>query len=104
MKSRLITISILLLAICFSASAQSRHNSSYRPKSHHTYRKPTSHTHQPIRHRISSTEIRRLQDYYWLRFRIKISRSEAERILIAERISKGVFHLPPPPPPSPYRR
>ena len=34
---------------------------------------------------ISEGEIRQLQDFYWRKYKVKISRKEAEKILIAER-------------------
>lgn len=59
---------------------------------------------------ISRGDIARLQDFYWKKFRVKISRKEAERILLADmrtRNPRDFTHNPPPPPkgkkPSPPR-
>ena len=34
---------------------------------------------------ISQWEVERLQDYYWKKYRVKLSRQEAEKILLAEK-------------------
>jgi hypothetical protein len=34
---------------------------------------------------ISQWEVEKLQDYYWKKYRVKLSRLEAEKILIAEK-------------------
>ena len=34
---------------------------------------------------ISHWEVERLQDYYWKKYRVKLSRQEAEKILLAEK-------------------
>ena len=34
---------------------------------------------------ISQWEIEKLQDYYWKKYRVKLSRQEAEKILLAEK-------------------
>lgn len=59
---------------------------------------------------ISQGDIMRLQDFYWKKYRVKLSRKEAERILLADMRARGprdFAHNPPPPPkgrkPSPPR-
>ena len=50
---------------------------------------------------ISKGDIERLQDFYWKKYRVKISKKEAERILIADMKDRGprdFTHNPPPPP------
>ena len=47
---------------------------------------------------ISKGDIMRLQDFYWKKYRVKISKKEAERILIAEMRDRGprdFAHNPP---------
>ena len=51
---------------------------------------------------ISQGDIARLQDFYWKKYRVKLSKKEAERILLEERRDRGprdFAHNPPPPPP-----
>lgn len=59
---------------------------------------------------ISKGDIMRLQGFYWRKYRVKLSKKEAEKILIAEMRGRGPHdfaHNPPPPPkgkkPSPPR-
>ena len=50
---------------------------------------------------ISQGDIARLQDFYWKKYRVKISKKEAEKILLVEMRDKGrrdFAHMPPPPP------
>ena len=50
---------------------------------------------------ICQNDIERLQDYYWKKYRVKISKKEAEKILLVEMRDKGrrdFAHMPPPPP------
>lgn len=50
---------------------------------------------------ISQGDIMRLQDFYWKKYRVKLSKKEAERILIADGRDRGprdFAHNPPPPP------
>ena len=50
---------------------------------------------------ISQGDIARLQDFYWKKYRVKLSKKEAERILLEERRDRGprdFAHNPPPPP------
>ena len=49
---------------------------------------------------ISKGDIERLQDFYWKKYRVKISKKEAKRILIADMRGRGPRHFthnPPPP-------
>lgn len=50
---------------------------------------------------ISQGDIMRLQDFYWKKYRVKLSRKEAERILLADMRARGPrdFAQNPPPPP-----
>jgi hypothetical protein len=57
---------------------------------------------------ISQGDIKRLQDFYWREYRVKISKKEAEKILIAEMRDRGrdgrdFGHYPPPPPRGPQK-
>ena len=47
---------------------------------------------------ISQRDIERLQDFYWDRYRIRLSRKEAERILIENRRYGRDFNSYPQPP------
>ena len=50
---------------------------------------------------ISQGDIARLQDFYWKKYRVRLSKKEAERILLVERMDRGPrdkAHNPPPPP------
>jgi hypothetical protein len=50
---------------------------------------------------ISQGDIARLQYFYWKKYRVKISKKEAERILLADMRDRGprdFAHNPPPPP------
>ena len=50
---------------------------------------------------ISQWEVERLQEYYWKKYRVKLSKKEAERILLEESRDRGprdFAHNPPPPP------
>ena len=40
---------------------------------------------------ISQGDIARLQDFYWKKYRVKLSKKEAEKILIAEKQGKHDF-------------
>ena len=55
---------------------------------------------------ISQGEIARLQDFYWKKYRVKISKKEAERILIEDIKNKGArdFARNTPPPTSTKKR
>ena len=49
---------------------------------------------------ICQSDIMRVQEMYWKKYRVKLSKKEAEKILLAERRdwSGRVFaHMPPPP-------
>ena len=49
---------------------------------------------------ISQGDIARLQDFYWKKYRVKLSKKEAERILLEDRRDRGprdFAHNPPPP-------
>ena len=51
---------------------------------------------------ISQGDIARLQDFYWKKYRVKISKKEAERILMEDMRDRGrrdFAHTAPPPPP-----
>lgn len=47
---------------------------------------------------ISQRDIERLQDFYWDKYRIRLSKKEAEKILIAERRDRRDFDRHPQPP------
>ncbi len=97
MKTRILLITVLALLLCSGTSAQSRYSyPSRKPVSSQTYRRPSCHSNKNARYRIPSSEIRRFQEYYWYRYRIRLSTNEAERILIIERINRELFRLPPP--------
>ena len=49
---------------------------------------------------ICQDDIERLQDFYWKKYRVRLSKKEAERILIEEmkeRDRRGFDRMPPPP-------
>lgn len=50
---------------------------------------------------ICQRDIERLQDFYWKKYRVKLTKKEAERILIEDMKNKGprefARHTPPPP-------
>ena len=51
---------------------------------------------------IRQSDISRLQEFYWKKYRVRLSKKEAERILV-EEMRSGVpfdFHKTPPPPPN----
>jgi hypothetical protein len=85
MKRRILMVSamILLLASQVQMSAQKRHRPDHRRpgieiRDHRRPERPM------YRRPISQREIIRLQDFYWRKYRIRLSRGEAERILIAQ--------------------
>ena len=50
---------------------------------------------------ISQGDIARLQDFYWKKYRVKLSKKEAERILMEDMRDRGrgdFGHAAPPPP------
>ena len=50
---------------------------------------------------ISQGDIARLQDFYWKKYRVKLSKKEAERILMEDMRDRGrgdLGHATPPPP------
>ena len=52
---------------------------------------------------ISQGDIKRLQDFYWKEYRVKLSKKEAEKILMSEMRGRGkggrdFGHYPPAPP------
>ena len=59
-------------------------------------KKPGKHQNKKF---ISQGDIIRLQDFYWKKYRVRLSRSEAERILREDDRSRHDFdrHTPPPP-------
>ncbi len=91
MKRRILMVSavILLLASQVDMFAQKRHEPDRkRPGMEmHMVRKPG----KPMACKpmdgktISQWEVEKLQDYYWKKYRVKLSRLEAEKILIAEK-------------------
>ena len=83
----MVSAMILLLGSQVDMSAQKRHEPDRkRPGMEmHEVRKPG----RPMdRKTISQWEIERLQDHYWKKYKVKLSRKEAENILIAERRDK----------------
>ena len=51
---------------------------------------------------ICQGDIERLQDYYWKKYRVRLSKNEAEKILLVEMRDRGrrdFAHNPPPVPP-----
>ena len=50
---------------------------------------------------IRQSDISRLQEFYWKKYRVRISRRQAERILLEEMRGRGPydFYKTPPPPP-----
>ena len=103
MKTRFTAVVIVLMAIAIASFAQAKdHRSrvSHRPPYSQTYH-PERHAphHQNHKPRISSYEIKRVQEFYWIKYRLRLSRSEAERIIIADRRNR--MNPYPPVPPSP---
>ena len=50
---------------------------------------------------ICQGDIERLQDFYWKKYRVKLSKKEAERILLEERMDRGPGYFIQNPPPQP---
>ena len=51
---------------------------------------------------ICQGDIERLQDYYWKKYRVRLSKNEAEKILLVDMRDRGrrdFAHNPPPPAP-----
>ena len=49
---------------------------------------------------ICQHDIEKLQSFYWKKYRVRLSKKEAERILLVERMDRGPrekAHNPPPP-------
>ena len=85
MKRRFIMVSamILLLGSQVDMNAQKR----VEPKAH----RPGVEIHVDVRpgrpmnkKAICQGDIKRLQDFYWKKYRVRLSRSEAERILLSD--------------------
>ena len=90
---------ILLLSSQVQMYAQKKGRPDYkRPGMEmHEDRRPGGPMHEKA---ISQCDIARLQDFYWKKYRVKLSKKEAERILLEERRGKGPHdfaHNPPPP-------
>ena len=102
MKRRILMVSAMILLLGSQAQMYAQHKGGpdhKRPGMEmHESRKPG----KPMNGKaISQGEIVRLQDFYWKRYRIKLSKREAERILLEERRGRGpqgFSHNPPPPP------
>ena len=53
---------------------------------------------------ISQGDIKMLQDYYWKKYKVKLSKKEAEKILLTEmRDGRGFDHRPGPGPKGPQK-
>ena len=102
MKRRILMVSamILLLGSQVQMYAQQKGGPDHkRPGMEmHEGRKPGRPMHEKA---ISQGDIVRLQDFYWKRYRVKLTRREAERILLEQRRDRGpreVSHRHPHPP------
>ena len=101
MKRRILMVSAMILLLGSQAQMYAQHRGgpeNKRPEMHEG-RWPG----KPMNGKaISHGEIVRLQDFYWKKYRIRLTHKEAERILIEEMRTKnkpGFAHTPPPPPP-----
>ena len=90
MKRRILMVSamILLLGSQVQMYAQKKGGPDHkRPGMEmHEGRRPGGTMHEKA---ISQGDIARLQDFYWKKYRVKLTRKEAERILIENSRSRG---------------
>ena len=102
MKRRILMVSAMILL--FGSQVQIYAQKKVEPN----HKRPGMATvvdHKPARpmngKAISQGEIARLQDFYWKKYRVKLTKKEAERILIEDMKNKGprefARHTPPPP-------
>lgn len=107
MKRRILMVSamILLLSSQVQIYAQKKGGPvAKRPgmEMHQTY-KPG----KPMVKPVSQGDIKRVQDFYWKKYKVRLSRSEAERILMEDSRSRHDCDRRTPPPPKmakPYTR
>ena len=102
MKRRILMVSamILLLGSQVQMYAQQKGGPDHkRPVMEmHEGRRPGGPMHEKA---ISQGDIARLQEFYWKKYRVKLSKKEAEKILLVERKGRGqrsFVHNPPAPP------
>lgn len=84
----MVSAMILLLGSQMQMSAQKKEGPAHKRPGMEMYngRKPYRPIHEKA---ISQGDIKRLQDFYWMKYRVKLSRKEAEKILIAERSNRS---------------
>ena len=90
MKRRILMVSAMILLLGSQAQMNAQHMSGPHHKrpgmEMHEGRKPG----RPMNGKaISQGDIARLQDFYWKKYRVKLTRKEAERILIENSRSRG---------------
>ena len=101
MKRRILMVSamILLLGSQVQMYAQKKGGPDHkRPGMEmHEGRRPGGPMHEKA---ICQHDIERLQDFYWKKYRVKLSKKEAEKILIVQMRDRGRYdfaHAAPPP-------
>ena len=101
MKRRVLMVSamILLLGSQVDLSAKGRNDFDRRRPGMemHEGRRPGGPMHEKA---ICQHDIERLQDFYWKKYRVKLSKKEAEKILIVQMRDRGrhdFAHAAPPP-------
>ena len=99
MKRRILMVSamILLLSSQVQIYAQKKGGPGYKKPGleMHQIHKPGKPMVKPVR----QSDIRRVQDFYWKKYRVRLTRSEAERILIGDvKYSHNCKRQTPPPP------
>ena len=103
MKRRMLLVSAMILLLGSQAQMYAQH------KGGPVHKRPGMEMHEGRRpgkpmngKAISQADVVRVQNFYWQRYRIKLSRRDAERILIEDARSKRpnhhVWNTPAPPP------
>ena len=102
MKRRILMVSAMILLLGSQAQmfAQPKGGPDHKRPGFemHEGRRPGRPMHEKA---ISQGDIVRLQDFYWKKYRVRLTRKEAVRILLDERRVRGprdYAHNPPPPP------
>ena len=107
MKRRIIMVSAMILLLASQANIYANNKAA----NHH--REPGKEMHEwqrhghemPYRH-ISQQDIERVQNFYWAKYRVRLSKKEAEKIAmneLRERRGRGPAHHGPKGPQGPQR-
>ena len=106
MKRRILMVSAMILLLSSQVQIYAQ------KKGGPGYKKPGLEMHQahkpgkPMVKPVSHEDIKRVQDFYWKKYRVRLSRSEAERIVREDVKYRRDYdrRTPPPPPPGKPRR